>query len=374
MRNAFSDTLVELAQADPNVLLLTGDHGYALFDPFRRHCPAQYINAGIAEQNMVGMAAGLARAGFRPVRLRAERVRAGARARADQARRGARRPAGGLHRRRRRLRLQPPRHQPPVDRGHRLHARHPAARGATRRPTATRWRCACAPPTTSRSPVYLRMGKSDRGDVHPAPLPARPRRPARCCACARATSRRLALVATGSMVRTALDLAESAYPDAAVWSVPVIKPVDAGQVAALCAASDLVVTLEEHSVIGGLGSLVAEIAAERAPTRVLRIGVHDRYLRALRPLRVPAAASTGSTPTSVRARIDAFLPAPPPASCRSCRGAPMPERGRPPSRRMPPAADGGQGRIVAPAAGAAGSTSTSSPRCCCAAGRSWPAA
>ena len=67
MRDAFSNTLVALAKADPNVLLLTGDHGYALFDAFRRECPNQYINAGIAEQNMVGMAAGLARAGFRPL-------------------------------------------------------------------------------------------------------------------------------------------------------------------------------------------------------------------------------------------------------------------------------------------------------------------
>jgi len=53
MRTAFSDTLVRLAKADPNVLLLTGDHGYALFDEFRKECPDQYINAGIAEQNMV---------------------------------------------------------------------------------------------------------------------------------------------------------------------------------------------------------------------------------------------------------------------------------------------------------------------------------
>ena len=66
MRAAFSDTLVNLARNDPKVLLLTGDHGYALFDQFRKVCPAQYINAGIAEQNMVGMAAGLARSGFRP--------------------------------------------------------------------------------------------------------------------------------------------------------------------------------------------------------------------------------------------------------------------------------------------------------------------
>src|SRR5258707_12888940 len=67
MGTAFSQSRVQGAVADPRVLLLTGDHGYALFDEFRRVCPAQYINAGVAEQNMVGVAAGLAKGGFRPV-------------------------------------------------------------------------------------------------------------------------------------------------------------------------------------------------------------------------------------------------------------------------------------------------------------------
>src|SRR6516165_8792445 len=67
MRNAFASALVRAARNDPRVLLLTGDHGYALFDEFRKVCPAQYINAGVAEQNMVGVAAGLAKGGFRPV-------------------------------------------------------------------------------------------------------------------------------------------------------------------------------------------------------------------------------------------------------------------------------------------------------------------
>ena len=66
MRKTFSDCLVAIAKNDSRVLLLTGDHGYSLFDKFRNECPDQYINAGIAEQNMVGMAAGLARTGFKP--------------------------------------------------------------------------------------------------------------------------------------------------------------------------------------------------------------------------------------------------------------------------------------------------------------------
>src|SRR5947207_12529280 len=67
MRNAFAGALIHAAQADPRVFLLTGDHGYALFDEFRRVCPDQYLNAGVAEQNMVGVAAGLAKGGLRPV-------------------------------------------------------------------------------------------------------------------------------------------------------------------------------------------------------------------------------------------------------------------------------------------------------------------
>src|SRR5437868_11472801 len=67
MRNAFSNMLVQAARRDPRVVLLTGDHGYALFDEFRRFCGGQYLNAGVAEQNMVGVAAGLAKGGFRPV-------------------------------------------------------------------------------------------------------------------------------------------------------------------------------------------------------------------------------------------------------------------------------------------------------------------
>jgi transketolase len=66
VRSAFSAALTRLGRDNSDVLLITGDHGYALFDEFRKACPDQFINAGIAEQNMVGMAAGLARLGFRP--------------------------------------------------------------------------------------------------------------------------------------------------------------------------------------------------------------------------------------------------------------------------------------------------------------------
>jgi transketolase len=66
MRKAFVDTLCDLARQDPRILLLTGDLGYLALEPFRDTFPERFINAGVAEQNMVGVAAGLAEAGFRP--------------------------------------------------------------------------------------------------------------------------------------------------------------------------------------------------------------------------------------------------------------------------------------------------------------------
>jgi transketolase len=62
-----------------------------------------------------------------------------------------------------------------------------------------------------------------------------------------------------------------------VWSAPFIKPLDARQVAAICRGASQVIVMEEHSVLGGLGSAVCEIAAEYVPTRICRIGVPDRY-------------------------------------------------------------------------------------------------
>ena len=71
MRNAFSAALIKAAQQDERVILLTGDHGYALFDEIRRLLPDRYLNAGVAEQNMVGVAAGFGkiRAASRPIRI-----------------------------------------------------------------------------------------------------------------------------------------------------------------------------------------------------------------------------------------------------------------------------------------------------------------
>ena len=66
MRAAFIRTLAALAERDPRILLLTGDLGYKAIEPFSEKFPARFVNVGIAEQNLIGLATGLAESGFIP--------------------------------------------------------------------------------------------------------------------------------------------------------------------------------------------------------------------------------------------------------------------------------------------------------------------
>jgi transketolase len=66
MRKAFVETLTELARGDSRILLLTGDLGFMALEPFAEKFPDRFFNVGVAEQNMVGLATGLAEAGFIP--------------------------------------------------------------------------------------------------------------------------------------------------------------------------------------------------------------------------------------------------------------------------------------------------------------------
>ncbi|MDQ3815481.1 MAG: 1-deoxy-D-xylulose-5-phosphate synthase, partial [Armatimonadota bacterium] len=66
MRAAFARTVTELAERDSRIVLLTGDLGYMALEPFAEKHPDRFFNVGVAEQNMVGIATGLAEAGFLP--------------------------------------------------------------------------------------------------------------------------------------------------------------------------------------------------------------------------------------------------------------------------------------------------------------------
>ena len=66
MRAAFAKTLAELAERDERVVLMTGDLGFMALEPFSDRFPKRFFNVGVAEQNMVGLATGLAASGFLP--------------------------------------------------------------------------------------------------------------------------------------------------------------------------------------------------------------------------------------------------------------------------------------------------------------------
>lgn len=273
MRAAFSEALVCLAKADSKVLLLTGDHGYALFDEFRRECPKQYINAGIAEQNMVGMAAGLARTGFKPFVYGLSAfipVRVVEQIKLDIAH-----------------------DELPVvligDGAGFVYSHLGTSHQSTEDIACTRAipnlsvyspadrfevsSCINLAYKTNKS-VYFRMGKSDLGDVHSNDIQVNE---GDLLPIKTGEVGDITFIATGSRVRSAIKMAGEHFPGAAVWSAPFIKPINVEQVIAICKQSRSIIVLEEHSILGGLGSIITEIASEFAPTRILRIGVQDSF-------------------------------------------------------------------------------------------------
>lgn len=271
MRNAFSDALVAAALSDPKVLLLTGDHGYALFDAFRKARPEQYINCGIAEQNMVGVAAGLAKVGFKPIVYGLAAfipVRVVEQIKIDICY----------------LNL-------PViligDGAGLVYSHLGTSHQSTEDIACTRsipsltvlspadrfeMKATMGLALQLASPVYLRVGKSDRGDVHAGPIQLHPADMLQL----RKGRQRIALIATGSMVKTALELSDQGL-DAEVWSAPSLKPLSQQQLGEIANRVDCVVTLEEHSVMGGLGACVAEQVTAHRPLPVCRIGIEDRF-------------------------------------------------------------------------------------------------
>jgi transketolase len=271
MRNAFSKALVQAAKLDNRIILLTGDHGYSLFDEFRHTCPEQYINAGVAEQNMVGVAAGLAKAGFLPVVYGLSAfvpIRVLEQIKLDICYEklpvvligdGAGIVYSGLG----------SSHQSTED----IAALRALPHLSILSPADAYEMTRCMELALSAAlPVYLRIGKSDVGIIHTSipvirwgelyPL--------------RTGTGSLGFIATGSMVTTALKLAQE-WENSSVWSAPSIKPLDIQGIVSICNHCQIIIVMEEHSVYGGLGSAIAEIAAENSPLWIKRIGIQDRF-------------------------------------------------------------------------------------------------
>lgn len=279
MRTRFIETLTALAAEDPRITLVVGDLGFSVVEEFAARFPDQFINAGVAEQNMTGMAAGLAMAGrvvftysianfptlrcleqirndvcYHRLPVKVVTVGAGY--------------AYGAH-------------------GYTHHGLEDVAAMRALPGMAvtcpadshecealTRWL------VNDPGPGYLRMGRNREPVLHTAPPRIAPDHLPRL----RGVDGRpsdVVLLATGSVLIEALAAADRLRDEygleADVLSVPFIKPL--AREALLDAIGDtrLVVTVEEHCGFGGLGSAVAEVIAEsRVAARLIRRHAPER--------------------------------------------------------------------------------------------------
>lgn len=271
MRTAFSDSLIDLAMRNHKLVLLTGDHGYSLFDNFRKQCPAQYFNCGIAEQNMVGIAAGLAKSGFRPIVYGLAAfipVRVLEQIKIDVCYENL--PvifigdgAGVVYS------YLGTSHQSTED----IACLRAIPQMIVLSP-ADRYEMTAVMESAFKKevPTYIRIGKSDKDNVHAKPFSYEIGELINLSK----GGGGIAIIATGSMTSTALELV-SEFPDIEIWSAPSIKPIATDVVVDICKRNNLIITLEEHSVYGGLGSCIAEISTTYAPTRICRLGIDDKF-------------------------------------------------------------------------------------------------
>jgi transketolase len=278
MRNAFAQELTSLAAADDRVVLLMGDIGNRLFNEFKSRFPDRFYNCGVAEANMLSVAAGMALSGLRPIVYtivpfvttrcleqirvdvcyhRAPVVIVGVGGGLSYASLGA------THHSCEDiafLRVLP--EMTVVCPGD-AHEVRLALRGAVER----------------AGPVYLRIGKKDEPLVHP-------NEPAFAIGkgLILREGKDVTLLSTGNLLPTAVAVAdrlEAEKLSVRLVSMHTVKPLDELLVREVFAAGRLVVTMEEHSVLGGLGGAIAEWLAEHGPfpARLVRIGTPDSFLR-----------------------------------------------------------------------------------------------
>jgi transketolase len=85
------------------------------------------------------------------------------------------------------------------------------------------------------------------------------------------------IFATGSMVKAGIDLIENDFSDFGLYSVSQIKPFNESDFLKIAKDASFLITLEEHSIYGGLGGTIAEVSTTHLPTRILRLGIEDKF-------------------------------------------------------------------------------------------------
>jgi transketolase len=275
MRDHVVGRLTELALADPRIMLITGDLGFGVLNEYREKCASQFINAGVAEQNMTALATGMAMEGFIcftysianfPILRCLEQLRNDAcyhDVNVNVLAVGGGFSYGQL--------------------GMSHHATEdlsimralPSMKVVV---PSDPWQAARAIDSivADPGPSYLRIDKSGAGLEAPGEGGfeigvARVLR----------EGNDVAIIGAGGILAECLQAAGTLSDDGVSTSViemASIKPIDSGAILDAAAKCSVIVTVEEHSVIGGLGGAVAEVMAENGcGTRLVRIGLGDVY-------------------------------------------------------------------------------------------------
>ena len=288
MRGTFVNTLAELAMEDERLVLLTADLGFTVIEPFAERFPDRFFNVGVAEQNMVGIATGLAEAGYVPY---VYSIATFAALRPYEFIRN-----GPVHQR---LPVRVVGVGGGFDYGTNGPSHHALEDIALMRVQPSlaviapadfeQARMALLATHALQGPVYFRLGKDDSSRVDGLDGRFRLGR-----AEAIGSGGDLLLVTTGSIARNVVAAAEALAVrgvEATVLVAASIAPPPAADLAEALDHFDVAVTVEAHYVNGGLGSLVCEVAAEHGlPCRVVRCGV-----RALEPGRSGSEAYLNET-------------------------------------------------------------------------------
>lgn len=281
-RQAFGESLAKLGEKHSKIVVLDADLSKSTkSDLFAKKFPDRFFEMGISEANMIGVAAGLAFSGKLPflcsfgafITGRYDTIRL------SVAYSGADVRLVGTH--------------AGVGIGDDGHSQMGLEDIALMRelPTMSVFQPMDARETEllmeflvnrHRGPAYLRLTRQNLPDVLSPEVTAENYDPAPLRFVGGDSHARVAVIATGGTVGEALQASQklkSQGTSIAVWNCTQIKPFDAHGIRNLASQSDLIVTVEDHSVIGGLGSCVAEALAEAAnrSARLIRLGIQDTF-------------------------------------------------------------------------------------------------
>lgn len=276
MRDAFAAEITALAEKDSSVVLLSGDIGNRLFDPFKKKFPDRFFNCGVAEANMISLAAGMAMSGLHPYVYTIDSFvtyRCYEQIRVDLCYHNVPVVIVGVGAGLGYASLGPTHHACEDIAVLRVLPNMKVVCPAD--PLEVRLATAAALP--EKGPVYLRLGKKGEPTLHKTPPSFQIGK-----AIVMEEGKEVCLLSTGNILPVVLEAAallKSKGVTARVVSFHTVKPLDETLLADVFARFPIVATIEEHSLVGGFGSAVAEWVADHPEQkgRLCRIGTPDRF-------------------------------------------------------------------------------------------------